>query len=349
MTTGTGPEFEGARRGTDWALAAALAMILACVPPAAADEPGGTWSLQLENDRIANTDRHYTHGSRLSWVSDRKTDGPAWVRRLLETIYPLADVRAGRIGFALGHNIYTPENTDARVLVVNDRPYAGWLYGAVSLHAETSRRLGALKVDTLDSVELNLGIVGPQAYAADVQNIVHDFIGVSRSNGWDNQLENEPALAIFFERKWRPEAVRHGAYEVDIIPHIGGSVGNVFTLANAGGTLRFGQGLNLDFGPPHIRPTLSGLEAVGTDNRFGWYLFAGAEARAVLHNIFLDGNTVASSHSVSKKNFVGDFQLGAAVIFRGIRVAFTHVLRTREYDGQPGGDRYGTVSVSAKF
>lgn len=234
-------------------------------------------------------------------------------------------------------------------MVVDDRPYAGWLYGAVSLHAETSRRLGALKVDTLDSVELNLGIVGPQAYAADVQNIVHDAIGVSRANGWDNQLENEPALAIFFERKWRPAAIRHDGFEVDIIPHAGGSVGNVFTLANTGGTLRFGQGLDLDFGPPHIRPTLSGLEAVGAGNRFGWYLFAGAEGRAVLHNIFLDGNTIASSHSVSKKTFVGDFQLGAAVIFRGIRIAFTHVLRTREFDGQPGGDRYGTLSVSAKF
>lgn len=349
MTTVTGPDIDFAPCGAGWALAATLAVALACAMPAAADEPGGTWSLQLENDRIANTDRHYTHGSRLSWVSDRKTDGPAWVRKFLEAIYPLADVRAGRIGFALGHNIYTPENTDARSLVVDDRPYAGWLYGAVSLHAETSRRLGALKVDTLDSVELNLGLVGPQAYAADVQNIVHDAIGVSRANGWDNQLENEPALAIFFERKWRPAAIRHDGFEVDIIPHAGGSVGNVFTLANAGGTLRFGQGLELDFGPPHIRPTLSGLEAVGAGNRFGWYLFAGAEARAVLHNIFLDGNTFASSHSVDKKTVVGDFQLGAAVILRGIRIAFTHVLRTREFDGQPGGDRYGTLSVSARF
>lgn len=349
MTACTESDSGISRHRAERRLAAGLAAALAWATPASADEPGGNLSLQLENDRIANTDRHYTHGSRLSWVSNRRTDGPAWVRKLLETIYPLADVRAGRIGFALGHNIYTPEDTDARALVVDDRPYAGWLYGAVSLHAETSRRLGALKVDTLDSVELNLGIVGPQAYAADVQNIVHDAIGVSRANGWDNQLENEPALAIFFERKWRPAAIRHDGFEVDIIPHAGGSVGNVFTLANAGGTLRFGQGLDLDFGPPHIRPTLSGLEAVGSGNRFGWYLFAGAEGRAVLHNIFLDGNTIASSHSVSKKTFVGDFQLGAAVIFRGIRIAFTHVLRTREFDGQPGGDRYGTLSVSAKF
>ncbi|MBI1985805.1 MAG: DUF2219 family protein, partial [Rhodospirillales bacterium] len=52
-------------------LAAGLAAALAWVTPASADEPGGNLSLQLENDRIANTDRHYTHGSRLSWVSNR--------------------------------------------------------------------------------------------------------------------------------------------------------------------------------------------------------------------------------------------------------------------------------------
>ena len=310
---------------------------------------GGTFSLQMENDRIANTDRHYTHGSRLAWVSDKKTDGPQWVRKLLETVYPLADVRAGRIGFAIGQNIYTPENTSTRNLVLDDRPYAGWLYGAVSLHAETTRRVGGMKLDTLDSVELNLGIVGPQSYAGDVQNTVHDLIGVGRANGWHNQLENEPALAVFFERKWRPGPVRFAGFDWDAIPHLGGSVGNVFTLANAGITFRLGSNLGVDFGPPHIRPTLSGLEAVGDENRLGWYVFAGIDGRTVLHNIFLDGNTVASSHSVSKRTFVGDFQAGVALIFHGVRVAFTHVMVSREFDGQRQNDRYGALNLSVRF
>ncbi len=32
----------------------------------AADPSGDTYSVQWENDRIANTDRHYTNGFRLS-------------------------------------------------------------------------------------------------------------------------------------------------------------------------------------------------------------------------------------------------------------------------------------------
>ncbi len=319
------------------------------VPTVLAEGVGGTFSIQLENDRIADTDRHYTQGLRLAWVSNRQTDGPGWAKRILKRLYPLADIRAGRIGFAIGQNIYTPEDTDSKALVTGDRPYAGWLYGAVSLHAETARHGGSFKYDTLDSVELNLGVVGPNAYAKDVQNKWHEIIGVSRSNGWDNQLKNEPALALFFERKWRPEALTWNTFEADIIPHIGGSIGNVHTQGNAGAIFRVGQGLELDFGPPHIRPTLSGLEAVGERNRFGWYVFLGGEARAVLRNIFLDGNSFTDSHSVSKKHLVGDFQFGAAVIFHGVRLAISNVIRTKEFDGQRRADRYGTVSLSFRF
>ncbi|NKB59848.1 MAG: DUF2219 family protein [Alphaproteobacteria bacterium] len=330
-------------------VAAVLCLLGAIGARAESDDFGGTVSFQWENDRVAQTDRHYTNGVRLSWVSDKTTDGPDWARDLLEFMYPLAAVRGGRIGFALGQNMYTPEDTDAVALVADDRPYAGWLYGAVSLHAETTRYRGGLKLDVLDSVELNLGIVGPQAYGEDTQNNYHDLINVARSNGWSHQLKNEPALALFFERKWRPEPYRLAGLEVDAIPHVGGSLGNVFTLANVGATFRIGQFLDFDYGPPHIRPSLSGLEAVKGGKEFGWYLFAGGEGRAVLHNIFLDGNTFTDSHSVSKNPFVGSIQAGAVFSYAGYRVAFTHVYLTKEFGQQRRADRYGTISLSKQF
>lgn len=309
----------------------------------------GTYSVQVENDRIAQTDRHYTNGLRLSWISDKRSDGPMWVRDVLQFLYPLADVRSGRIGAAIGQNIYTPEDTNAVALVADDRPYAGWLYGAASIHAETTRKFGQWSLDSLDSVELSLGIVGPQAYAEETQNNWHDLIGVSRSNGWDNQLKNEPAVALFFQRKWRPQAVSVGIFEFDTIPHAGGSIGNVFTLANLGATVRFGQQLKLDYGPPQIRPSLSGLTAVEEADGLGWYFFFGGEGRAVLRNIFLDGNTFADSHSVDKKTFVGNFQLGLSLSYSGYRLAFTHVFLSKEFDGQRRSDRYGTLTLSKRF
>lgn len=330
--------------------AAALVVALAATGAAeAAELPPGTVTIDAENDRIARTDRHYTHGTRLSWVSDKTTGGPAWIRETLETLYPLADVRGGRIGFALGQNMYTPEDTDARSLVTDDRPYAGWLYGAVSLHAEATRTVSGIELDTLDSVELNLGVVGPASLAEPTQNTVHDLIGVSRSRGWGNQLDNEPAVALFFERRWRPVAYQLFGLEADAIPYAGGSLGNVFTMLDAGLMVRLGQDIGRDYGPPHIRPTLSAPGTVDPGWRLGWYVFAGAEARSVLRNIFLDGNTFTDSHSVDRKVWVGDFHVGFAVMWHGVRLAFTHVYRTREFDSQSEPDRFGTASVSFRF
>ena len=54
---------------------------------------GDTYSVQWENDRIAKTDRHYTNGFRLSWVSEEKASDPEWVRDLLNRIYPFAALK----------------------------------------------------------------------------------------------------------------------------------------------------------------------------------------------------------------------------------------------------------------
>ena len=87
-------------------LAVLVAVFVAA--PAWAEFPSGTFTIQAENDRIANTDRHYTHGTRLTWVSDKASDGPQWAKDTLEWLYPLADLRAGRVGLILGHSIFTP-------------------------------------------------------------------------------------------------------------------------------------------------------------------------------------------------------------------------------------------------
>ncbi|WNK00266.1 lipid A deacylase LpxR family protein [Thalassospiraceae bacterium LMO-JJ14] len=310
----------------------------------------GTWTVNVENDRIANTDRHYTNGVRLGWVSEPE-DGNNLpeVRDTLQTLYPLAEVRGGRLGLELGHNMYTPADTEARTLISDDRPYAGWLYGSASLYAETGKGIGEHFTETLDKVALEVGIVGPAALGKQVQNEYHKLIGVATSKGWENQLDNEPGVNLIGERKWRHKALRFAGFEADAIPHVGASLGNVYTHLNGGVTLRIGQELYVDYGPPLIRPSLSGFGAINPAEKFSWYAFAGVDGRWVVQNIFLDGNTFTDSHSVDKKNLVGDFVAGVSMTYRNVRIAFTHVMRTREFDTQTKTDRFGAVSLSFRF
>jgi hypothetical protein len=316
--------------------------------PALAEEPGRIICLQLENDFFGGgTDRHFTHGTRLFYMTEplpwmtRAAEKLPWVQSNEDKEKGL-DLRA-RGTISLGQNIYTPEQTDTRRLIKDDRPYAGWLYLGFGIAANRDP-------DTFEQIELDVGIVGPLSYAEEVQKGWHGLLSIEKPKGWDHQLENEPGVVLFYERarQFGPEALSRGL-SVDFIPHVGGSLGNVFTYGSAGFTLRIGQDLRGDFGPPRIRPSLPGAGYFKPGEAFNWYFFAGADGRAVLQNIFLDGNTFSSSHDVDKKTFVADAQVGLSFQYAKMRITYTQIFRTREFHGQDSPDMFGSLSVSIQF
>ena len=161
----------------------------------------------------------------------------------------------------------------------------------------------------LDTLQLDLGVIGPAAGGEFVQNNFHTLIGVSPSYGWANQLHNEPTVGLSFERRWRtgPSVlIDNPKLEVDFIPRAALALGNVATYASVGGTARIGKNLRDDFGPTRARPALPGSDAFIGDGSFGWYLFAGLDGQAVARNIFLDGNTDGFSQRVWHRPFVGE-------------------------------------------
>lgn len=311
-------------------------------PTLAAEETEvGTLSLVFENDVFSGSDGHYTSGLRASWLSapDRT---PAWALRAARWFPLFPEDGTVRTGYAIGQNMYTPEDIELKDPPLDDRPYAGWLYGSIGLIAETGRRL--------DQLGLTLGIVGPASLAEQTQEFIHEVTDSSEPRGWDTQLKNEPGVVLIYQRSWREfvsESV--SGFGFDITPHAGGALGNVFTYVNAGLMLRFGQRLPLDYGPPRIQPSLPGSGFFAPQDGFGWYLFAGVEGRAVARNIFLDGNTFRDSRSVDKEPLVGDLQFGIALTWSDVRLGYTHVLRTREFETQGEADSFGGFSLSMRF
>lgn len=303
----------------------------------------GVFTFINENDlyAIKNSDRHYTNGVRLAWLS-ADDEVPEWGKTLGDALPFLNPEARRRIGWAIGHNLYTPQDKATRELVRDDRPYAAFLYVGLALQSETESRL--------DTLELDVGAVGPVALGKPIQNNYHPLIGAKKAYGWNHQIKNEPGVALVWERKWRlNDEQPPDTLSWDVIPHLSGSVGNVFTYAGAGAVFRFGDDLRSDFGPPRIRPALPGSSSFRPRDSFGWYVFAGGEARLVAHDIFLDGNTFTDSHGISKKPLVGDFQLGFALLFERARVTFTQVMRTREFEGQDRPNFFGSISLSARF
>lgn len=305
-------------------------------------DPKGTLSVTYENDKFGNTDRQYTNGFRLSYLS-ATTEIPDWMDRLRGDLAPvLSSSGAVRWGLSFGQNLYTPDDTGRRTLITDDRPYAAWTYFSFSLMTDTG--------DRLDTLALDLGVIGPVALGEEVQNNVHRLVGVDTAEGWDNQLRNEPGVNLVYERRWRMgRQFGIGDLGVDMTPQASASLGNVFTHAAAGAVFRLGADLPSDYGPPRIRPALAGGGLFRGVDGLGWYLFAGFEGRAVLRDITLDGNSFRDSHNVNKEPLVGEAQLGFAVTWNNTRLAFTYDLRTREFEGQDRNVRFGSLSLSYRF
>ena len=349
--------------GRFWITALMFAVAVAAAPGAQAQCAVG--SLQFENDiGIGGTDRHYTHGTRFSCISEEQapTQIPHRVADALSFDafgIPMLDTGGEvRYTLALGQTMFTPEDITRYDLISDDRPYAGWLFGTFGLVLGPRWRAhdSSAAFDRMETLEFTIGVVGPSSGAEETQKFVHSAIGSQYPEGWHNQLKDEPGLMLSYEHKWRTEQWNllpfSDLLQIDLMPSVGATLGNVHTFGSAAFTFRIGSNLHSDFGPPRIRPSVAGSEYYdpGSDAGLSSYFFVSFGGRAVERNIFLDGNTFRSSHSVNKKHFVGDVQAGVVVSLWGeARLSLTHIYRTREFDGQDEPDQFSAFSLSMRF
>lgn len=345
---------------------ASTAILLFLAPPCPVNaDPGAdpdreltTFSFYLENDYFVGDDSQYTNGLKFAWSSPVHTDYPqdVWPHRWF---YPVIrflpfdnffDSDKGKnITLAFGQNIYTPEDIEETELIKDDRPYAGITYLSMGFHSRLESQMKTL--------EFYVGLVGPNSYAEECQQAVHRIVKDIEPAGWDNQLNNEPILGIVYEHKMKIMQLGEGnGFGFDGILNNGIGLGNANTYYNLGLNLRLGYNIPNDFGSFPIRPATSINAAFGsrdprysTKHKFGIYLFASTEGRAILRNIFLDGNTFTDSHSVDKKLLVADLAAGVGILAGKAQFCFAYVQRSREFETQKEPQEFGSLTFSISY
>jgi lipid A 3-O-deacylase len=306
------------------------------------------FQLYIENDSFgAGTDRYYTNGIKFGGGSDADSvinllvQGPA--RSALERFSDhLGEVS---VGLFLGQNMYTPRRITVSQPQSNDRPWAGWLYlGGVAQSVLGNR---------LQTMELDIGLVGPAALGREMQTEWHKLVGADRPQGWSDQLRNEPGFLIAYLQKWRfgpPTGLQ-------VVPHLGATAGNVMTLARVGGVVRAGQNMT-GFGTDTIEPGGAMLQRTrqsdpqSRDGDRGWYVFVGLDSRLVARNIFLDGNSFRDGPSVERRVLVHDFTAGLSIRRAPLAVSITRVRRSEEFTSPAGGggrQRFLSLNFSWAF
>lgn len=282
------------------------------------------FQLYIENDKWSGTDRYYTNGLKFGFGTDAGTLADL-LNAPSESVLRQLTHGTGcvQLGVFFGQNMYTPRRITVAAPQPGDRPWAAWLYvGGVAQRVEAHR---------LQTVEIDIGMVGPAALGKQVQTEWHRLIGVDEPLGWSNQIPSQPGLLIAYVEKRR-----FGSRTFEVVPHYGGSLGNVMTMARAGGIVRYGRNMT-GYGPDTIEPGGAMLQATRVQSGqsggagFEWYVFAGVDLRAVGYNIFLDGPLFRNSPSVDREPWVWDWTVGVSARVSTVRVSMTRVHRSEEF------------------
>jgi hypothetical protein len=335
----------------------------------AGDGPaGGYLTFYLDNDLFGGTDRNYTNGVRLSWVSEgqplldvpplrqqlEKLAGADADYRLVRAVSGLdeANVASGTVelnyGLSLTQLMFTPADPFSTVQPPGQRRYAGWLGLGFSVHAKDP---GAL-----NSAELILGTVGPRSLAREAQDFVHDLRGIYRFEAWHEQIPNEWTVDLALDQKRRlrlVEATGSGLM-VDGFTEWGVRLGSFRTQASAGGFLRVGFNLPADFSDPRLSSTayshrfFAGPE--GPNGKLSAYALLGADAYAVAFDASLDGPLFGNFETGNDRSpLYGDLFLGFGLRWHDVEFSYVHSWRSRSFEQESGYTDFGSAALRLRL
>lgn len=330
-----------ARRQYRWeiyAVGAALSSLVALV-----GTPGGAGAqsievravrqLTIENDLLglrgagAPPDFDYTHGTRLSLATVRV---PGWTRPVLGHARACDSDESRRGGcmsaaMTLGQEIFTPRR-DSTVPIAGERPYAGWLYTAVTAHLVKGRRTRSLGVV--------LGVTGPPSGAEGVQQAMHRWLGNRPQLGWDHQVPGRAVLNLELDEQHAESFAVTRRFLVI------GTVGGGFTVGTLRSALR--SEATLEIGRAAARALWRPGDGAAA-RPLGWYLRAGVRPQLVGHDGLLSDGAGGASPELLRLVGQGEGCIG----YRGLRgaVQYCHTRRGREYRAQPGPHAFGGLVV----
>jgi len=337
-----------------------LALLLGAALSARASDPARDASVDRrdvtvtaywENDSVFfkpnhSTDRWYTNGVGFSvqWHPRFAADLAAY----LPFAEQFGEPDRVPFGVTVGQLMFTPDDINNPNLIRDERPYAGYLYGAAILQR--------VRGDTMDHFQLEIGQTGDASLAEDAQKAVHDLFDDEEPRGWDNQIQDELQVQAYLRKRWRldvlamlGEAPTEAAWGVELIPEVGAAVGTVAIRAEGGAILRAGWRLPDDFGPSRLQNIAA--PAVKQD---GWsiYGFIRATGQWVAEDRFVEGSYSRGGHGLDHEPLVGEFEFGTNLAYTradwAVRLGYSQTYRTPTFKDQPVWHGFGAWTLSVQ-
>lgn len=326
-------------------------------------EPYATgWTFYLDNDLLSMTlsgDQGYTGGFGLSLSGRRAVEYPwsldpalGWIDETTGWTSLFADQpHSVHHAWQIGTMAFTPDDTDARAPIRDDRPYASLVYigNTRQIHLR-NRPVGYFS-------NFTFGLLGTDIPKG-IQNGLHDMVGDDPARGWGNQISDggEPTFLWRVQRRqthWSGGSPTGPRFELNSV--LGGSVG-YNTQVGAGLAGRWGDFSRAGWGftPDYASNITTGAFA-STPGARELYLWGGVHVHHQLYNAIFEGqfrdSTVTFDRERDLRSTIWEVNIGGTwAMANGYH--FTLALRARQKELQVGKAQtpvWGSLIVGRSF
>jgi len=283
------------------------------------------FSFILYNDFFVGTDKHFTNGVSLSWIDDKK-------------YFDKYD-----LGVSLNQMIITPTDISKAQPQYDDIPYIGYSY--------ISSYMFDIENDHFYEYRIELGVIGKNAKAQEVQNGFHKLIGSAKAKGWDTQLSTYYTINSLFrygDISYKKHLKHH--LKLDWFNHFGVQVGNFSDDIFAGTILRFGynylENFNLHY--PYLKEQISLLNLNKIQKGFGWSISLGLNADFLFYS-YIVNESQNEGYNIKKHNFNGSMYLGNDFYYNKHKITIFYDLQSPYSVGQDLINSFGGVIYNYQF
>lgn len=286
-------------------------------------------SYTMENDAVVDTDNGYTHGANINTLFKISNN-------ILDISY---------LSFSYNQQMFTPYDLSQTDIIEDDRPYAGYEYIGVDLHR--------VKRNSLNSLMIQIGNIGPASMMQELQNKIHDSLDVHHANGWDNQIKDKLVYQLNYIHKWRIVNPKIYALESVFIPYTGVNLGTASIKATIGAQYRIGFNIPRDFGVGTMNeggyvsiPRYKNLSKP-IESNWSFCLNLSAGSNLVYRDIFLD-----DWYDIERNNINVYGSYGVTLRYRKFSIDYALNYYTKEYE-QRGLYKpykgYGTIILTYNY
>lgn len=275
-----------------------------------------------DNDYFAATDENYTQGYNFEVVS------PVFKHNPINSLLLARKFDNVKFGLALEHIGFTPNRYELPDIQYGDRPFsAAIMLKSFSIGTDFNAK-------TRWHSSLSLGMIGPAAFGADMQEGIHRATGNKIPLGWSNQIRND--VVVNYELGIEKQLFRYSDL-LSIQTNAKLQLGTLFSKVTLGSSAMIGLCQPL-FDAPRVRSNLKFYAFVSPGLGFVGY-------DATLQGGLFNRNSPYTIHAqdVERMTFQADY--GLVLQTRTLYFEYVRSSITKEFrQGNParwGGIRFG--------